>query len=93
VRAYLTWRFWVEGVAASAAIVLLAVTLVRPDWIELVFGVDPDLGSGAVEWLIVFVSFVVLLSASILAGREWRGAIRGSSPTTSPSATTSSDLS
>jgi hypothetical protein len=93
VRPHFTWRFWVEGVAASAAFVLLAVTLVWPDWIELVLGVDPDLGSGALEWLIVLVSFVVLLSASILAGREWRGPIRRSSPTTSPSGTTSSDLS
>jgi hypothetical protein len=47
------------------------VTLVWGDWIELVFGVDPDHSSGALEWLIVLG---LLLTASItgaLARAEW----------------------
>jgi hypothetical protein len=41
-----------EGVELIAALLLAAVsvlTLVVPDWIEEVFGLDPDAGSGAAE--------------------------------------------
>ncbi|HVH93970.1 MAG TPA: hypothetical protein VM688_03565 [Nocardioidaceae bacterium] len=85
-------RFWIEGVAASAAFVLLGLTLVWPSWIELGFGVDPDGGSGVLEWLIVLVSFMVLLGASLLAWREWRGSVRLSSPTAPVFGTAPSDL-
>jgi hypothetical protein len=54
--------------------------LVWPDWIELVFGVDPDSGSGLLEWLIVLVAFTVLLGASTLARREWRRSLALGAP-------------
>jgi hypothetical protein len=44
------------------------------DWIETLFGVDPDGGNGTAEWLIVLI---LLLLASVLAVRarlEWRRA-------------------
>jgi hypothetical protein len=72
VSLHLRRRFWIEAAASSTSAVLLGVTLAWPNWIELVFHVDPDRGSGLLEWVVVLVWFVVWLCASILARREWR---------------------
>jgi hypothetical protein len=91
VERHFTWRFWVEGVAAGAASLLLVVTLVWPTWIELVFGMDPDSGNGVVEWLTVLVAAICSLASSALALREWRGSLWRTVPTASASGTASSD--
>jgi hypothetical protein len=65
-------RFWIEtglGVLSGAAVML---TLVVPDWIEAVFGVDPDHSSGALEWRIVAVPLVATIAFGLVARREWR---------------------
>jgi hypothetical protein len=65
-------RFWIELVIAGAATLLGLLTLVWPDWIEGVFGVDPDNHSGDLEWLVVVALLVV---AAVMAGAarfEWR---------------------
>lgn len=67
-------RFWVESVAAGLCTFLFVVTFVWHDWLELVFGIDPDGGSGAVEWLIVRVTAALALTCSLLARVEWRRA-------------------
>lgn len=67
-------RFWVESVAAGLCTFLFVVTLVWRDWLELVFGIDPDNGSGAVEWLIVGVTAALALTCWLLARVEWRRA-------------------
>src|SRR4051812_50179153 len=46
-------RFWIEAGTAVATAVMALLTLVWPDWIELIFRVDPDGGNGALEWAIV----------------------------------------
>ena len=38
------WRFWVELAVAVVSVFLVLLTLVWRDWIEEVFGVDPDHG-------------------------------------------------
>ncbi|MEU6592019.1 ABC transporter permease [Streptomyces sp. NPDC046881] len=53
---------------------LFLATLIRPDWIELAFGVDPDAGSGAVEWLIVAAAALVTALCVLGARLEWRRA-------------------
>ena len=59
-------RFWLEtGTAVVAAAALLA-TLLRPDWIEFVLRIDPDGGSGAVEWLVVAVSALAAVTSTAL---------------------------
>ncbi len=65
-------RFWPEAAGLSVSAVSLGVTLVWPSWIELVFCVDPDRGSGLLEWIIVVVSFTVSVCVSVLARHEWR---------------------
>jgi hypothetical protein len=72
--------FWIElGLAVSSGC-LLVLTLVTREWIELVFGVDPDGGSGALEWLIVACLAGLTLLFSVLARREHRRLTSALSP-------------
>ena len=64
-------RFWVEAGLAALSGFLFALTLVLPDWIEAVFGVDPDQHSGSLEWVITAVLGVTTVAAVVLARREW----------------------
>jgi len=59
-----------------SAIVLLLILFV-PDWIEALFRVDPDQHTGSLEWAIVAVSLVAVMSA-MFARLEWRRAALGS---------------
>ena len=63
-------RFWAESVLAIATGILAVVTAVVPDWIEVVFRVDPDAGSGSAEWAAVAVLAVVSLCLALIARRE-----------------------
>ena len=65
-------RFWLETGMAIVTGILLVITLVWRDWIEVVFGVDPDQGNGTLEWLIVGALLVVTITLFTLAGYEWR---------------------
>jgi hypothetical protein len=69
-------RFWLESTAASVAAGLGIMTVFWKDWIEAVFGVDPDHRSGALEWLIVMALFAVALLLGWTARLEWRGGRR-----------------
>ena len=72
-------RFWIAlGIAVASTILLLGTALWK-DWIELVFRVDPDSYSGALEWLIVAASFAVAAASFALARYEWRKATRSPS--------------
>jgi hypothetical protein len=48
------------------------LTLVEREWIELVFGVEPDRGDGSLEWTIVAVLLVATIVFAWLARAEWR---------------------
>ncbi len=63
-----------EAVAAVVFGVLAVLTLLVPDWIEAVFGVEPDGSSGAAEWLIVTAFGLVALVLAALSARTWRSA-------------------
>jgi hypothetical protein len=62
----------VEAASAVVTAALTAVTLVSPGWIESIFPVDPDGGSGLLEWTIVITLAVITLMLSVLARLEWR---------------------
>ncbi|MER5427715.1 ABC transporter permease [Streptomyces sp. NPDC002588] len=65
-------RFWVETVLGGLSALLFLVTLIWRDWIEIVFGFDPDAGSGVVEWLIVAVTALIAVLCALGARIEWR---------------------
>ena len=68
-------RFWLETGVAIVTGILFVVTLIRNDWIEIVFHVDPDNNNGSFEWLIVGVLVVATIALFILASYEWRRAM------------------
>lgn len=57
---------------AGAALLLALLTLVWRDWIEEIFGVDPDNRSGGLEWIIVVGLLVVAAALAVTARVEWR---------------------
>jgi hypothetical protein len=67
----LSRRFWIENGLAVAAAALAVATLIEPDWIEDVFGVDPDASSGAVEWAVTFVAAGIVAFSGWAARTEW----------------------
>lgn len=64
--------FWVRLALAAASAALLVVTMAWPDWIELVFRLDPDHGSGWLEWAIVVVAFALTMTFSMGARHQWQ---------------------
>jgi hypothetical protein len=65
-------RFWVEAAFAGLAGALGLLTLITREWIEAVFGVDPDGGSGSLEWGLVVVLLLAALVVGAAARAEWR---------------------
>lgn len=65
-------RFWAEAGLAGLTAFFLALTLLWSEWIEAVFRVDPDGGSGAAEWAVVGVLAGATMVLSVLARAEWR---------------------
>jgi hypothetical protein len=71
---HLRFRFWVEAVLAALMTALFILTLVSRDWIERIFHVEPDAGSGALEWLIVATLLVASVALIAAARAEWHRA-------------------
>ena len=61
------------GLGVVAA-VLAAVTLVWPEWIEGLFGFEPDAGSGAAEWAVVFGLLLLAVALGVLGRSDMRRA-------------------
>lgn len=66
--------FWAESILASLSAFLVVLTAVWPDWIEGIFGFDPDHHNGSFEWELVAVCCLLTVAFATLARREWRGA-------------------
>lgn len=65
-------RLRIEFGLAVASATLFAVTLVFPDWIEALTGLDPDAGSGAAELVVSAVLLLGSVWAATLARRDHR---------------------
>src|SRR6478672_250248 len=68
----LSAQFWIELTFAVASAFLTVLTMVWPDWIEGLFGLDPDGGSGSSEWGITLAFIVATVALAALTGRTWR---------------------
>lgn len=66
--------FWAESILAAASAFLVVLTLVWDQWIEGVFGLDPDHGNGSFEWELVIACCLLTMLFSVLARRQWRRA-------------------
>ena len=67
-------------IAVSALLGMATIlTAVWPDWIEGLFGFDPDGGNGSAEWLIVAVLAVATVAAVALTRHDLRVARRRTS--------------
>lgn len=69
-RKYVRRRYWFEITCAFLAFALALLTLIGREWIEQIFGVDPDGRSGALEWLIVLGLVLVAVASTVAARYE-----------------------
>ena len=72
----LTPVFWIELALSVASAACLALTALWPQWIELLFGADPDGGDGSDEWAIALALLIATVTLLALTRREWRRARR-----------------
>ena len=80
--------FWVMISAAMITGTLALTTAIVPDWIELIFGWNPDHHDGSVErWSVIWLIFAGLCFVTVVlvaaATREWRRMSAGGSSGTS----------
>jgi hypothetical protein len=76
--------FWVELTLPVISALLTVLTMVWPDWIEGLFEVDPDAGSGSSEWGIALAFIAATVALAALTGRTWRRDGRGTGRCGSP---------
>jgi hypothetical protein len=77
-------RVWLSIGTAVLAFVLALVTVVWRDWIEIVFGMEPDAGSGALEWAIVAGLLATSGALTLVARHEHKRATGRLANSTSP---------
>jgi len=64
--------FSLETALACGALTLAVITAIWRDWIEIVFGVDPDKHSGSLEWAIVVACLAIAVICGAAARAQWR---------------------
>jgi hypothetical protein len=76
----LPFRFWIKVSLGTVSAVTLALTLVVPSWMELLFGLAPDAGDSSSEWALVISLIMVTVLMFGFAGRIWTRRVRFSQP-------------
>ena len=64
-------RAWLLSALPLVSLIALAVTTIVPDWIERVFGAEPDGGDGMAEALITWALVIVTVAGGLGAIRSW----------------------
>jgi hypothetical protein len=75
-----TLRFRLSAVLTVVLAGITVLTAIVPDWVEEVFGVDPDGRSGAAEWTLVLVLAVLTVATAATTAVQWRGLRQLESP-------------
>jgi len=58
----LSLRMWIEAILGMVSVIALAMTVNMPNWIERIFGFEPDGGDGSAEWgLVLFLAVATLV--------------------------------
>jgi hypothetical protein len=65
-------RFWLESILGLITGIMAVVTVFWHDWIEVIFRIDPDKGSGSGERLVVLLLLLVTAVLAVAARLEWR---------------------
>lgn len=65
-------RFWIEVTLATLSGIFFLMTVLWRDWIEIIFGIDPDNGDGSAEWKIAIGAAALTVVFAVLARIEWR---------------------
>lgn len=68
-------RFWIEAGLSILSLLLAICTILVPQWIEVLFGVEPDEGSGSFEVLITVIAIAVTAVFALAARFEWRRSV------------------
>jgi ABC-type thiamin/hydroxymethylpyrimidine transport system permease subunit len=72
-------RLRIEVVLAVISAALCVLTLVFPEWIEALTGLEPDAGSGELEWVISGIFLAAAVVSALLANRDRRRLAAGRS--------------
>lgn len=67
-------RYWLEVALAVVTATLAVLTAIWPDWVEIVFGYDPDQHSGLLE-VGTLIAACAALAGVLLARFEWRRSV------------------
>ena len=71
-RTRLKARFTAEVILGLASLGLAILTAINGEWIEELTGLEPDAGSGALEWAIVIGLALAAIVLGALALRDGR---------------------
>jgi hypothetical protein len=69
-------RFWIEAALSVLSLILVIGTIVVHDWIEVLFHIEPDEGSGSLEALVTVIAVAITVAFVLAARFEWRRAAR-----------------
>ena len=71
-----TPQFWIETILAAASAACFVSTLIWPQWIEKLTGLEPDGGDGSAEWGWALALFAATALCLVAARRSYKR-IRG----------------
>ncbi|HEX9645707.1 MAG TPA: hypothetical protein VGC11_17075 [Acidimicrobiia bacterium] len=53
-------------------LVVTALAVINPRWIESVLPIEPDAGGGELEWALAALSFAIAVALAVRARIDWR---------------------